>query len=177
MPRQPATAEDAALVAAAVALCGSQAAAARAAGVSQPRLSRASAAGAGRALSEPQRAALRALTQPPAASVEALLGEVEELLRSPRGGLVLTELAPDEVYSLRIGRGWEIVGRDDARWFVVALGVLAVNVLRNLPTIDRWRTNLLDELRSQQPDSLLTATRAAQPLLSTLRRLHAAIQG
>lgn len=56
---QPATPEDAALVAAAVARYGSQKATERAVGVPQHRLSRASVAGAGRALSEPQRRVLR----------------------------------------------------------------------------------------------------------------------
>ena len=55
---QPATAEDAALVAAAVARHGSQSAAARAHNIPQPRLSAAREAGRGRALSKPQRARL-----------------------------------------------------------------------------------------------------------------------
>lgn len=55
---QPATPEDAALVAAAVARHGSQSAAARAHNIPQPRLSAAREAGKGRALSKPQRARL-----------------------------------------------------------------------------------------------------------------------
>jgi hypothetical protein len=53
---QPATAEDAALVAAATERHGSQTAAARACGIPQPRLSAAREPGKGRALSSPQRA-------------------------------------------------------------------------------------------------------------------------
>jgi len=56
---QPATAADAGLVAAVVALFGSQARAARDTSIPQPRLSAASVAGRGRALSEPQRRVLR----------------------------------------------------------------------------------------------------------------------
>lgn len=58
---QPATAADAALVAAAVKRYGSQVAAARETGVPQPRLSRASVAGQGRALSGTMRRRLAEL--------------------------------------------------------------------------------------------------------------------
>jgi hypothetical protein len=59
---QPATAEDAALVAAAVARHGSQSAAARANNIPQPRLSAARVAGKGRALSKSQRERLKCST-------------------------------------------------------------------------------------------------------------------
>lgn len=61
MPRHrpPATPEDAALVAAAVARYGSQSAASRVVGIPQPRLSSASVVGKGRALSEGMRERLR----------------------------------------------------------------------------------------------------------------------
>ena len=59
---QPATAEDAALVAAAVERHGSQSAAALAHHIPQPRLSAAREAGKGRALSKPQRERLKCST-------------------------------------------------------------------------------------------------------------------
>ncbi len=59
---QPATPEDAALVAAAVARHGSQSAAARVYHIPQPRLSAAREAGKGRALSKPQRERLKCST-------------------------------------------------------------------------------------------------------------------
>lgn len=61
--RHPATEEDAAFVAAAVARYGSQSAASRALGIPQPRLSAASVAGKGRALSRGQRERLSVSSQ------------------------------------------------------------------------------------------------------------------
>lgn len=61
--KPPATAEDAALVAAAVERCGSQSEAARQVGVKQPRLSAASVAGQGRALSASMRERLQAIAK------------------------------------------------------------------------------------------------------------------